>query len=351
MKWILLNKVLLGVLVLAGTLGAVLGVRATTAATPSKLIFGTNLGLYNSSDPFLTSPSFRAGMSNIHVQFVRMPIRESGTPPPPSAIEIQAMQDIKALGLVPLIILNGPVHSTALADDMNIIKVATTIFGSQSVYFELGNEEDLQGITPQAYTNGWNAIVPSLKSMAPQDKFIGPVVSRYDRTWLSDFVTWANPAPDFVSWHEYVCGPADTNATCIANISHFSAHMSDFRSYSQQPVMITEFNWDAFADSRNGNDAFANQWTTAAMEALVSLGVAGADQYAVSSSATEHLLSDTGVPTGQGVAFQAEYAKYFGSTPTPTGTPNPTPTPTGMPGYNCVYQATSTGFTITCTKK
>src|SRR5581483_8110560 len=75
----------------------------THATGASPLLFGTNILLNNASDQFLTSAQTRTTLQQINVQTIRMPIHSVGSP---SASEIQAAQNIKAIHAVPLVILN-----------------------------------------------------------------------------------------------------------------------------------------------------------------------------------------------------------------------------------------------------
>src|SRR5579859_7976446 len=58
----------------------------------SPLLFGTNLTLSDASDQFINSQATRNAFQSMHVQLIRMPIRNVGGPAP---WEVQAMQDIK----------------------------------------------------------------------------------------------------------------------------------------------------------------------------------------------------------------------------------------------------------------
>src|SRR5579875_3323905 len=83
-----------------GTVGA--GATSSTQA-PSPLLFGTNLGLFNANDQFLTSDTTRQMMQQMHVRIIRIPVRDNL----PLSLTIQAAQDAKSIGAVPLIVLEG----------------------------------------------------------------------------------------------------------------------------------------------------------------------------------------------------------------------------------------------------
>jgi hypothetical protein len=144
--------------------------RTPVSRAISPLIFGTNLGLFNSHDQILTSATTRTLLQQIHTQIIRMPVRSTL----PEAVEIQAAQTIKNLGAIPLVVLHGAVEQDRIAADMRIIKDMNQIFGHNVVYYEYGNEEDLLGVSATAYTSSWNTVVPQLKRLALNGQFIGP---------------------------------------------------------------------------------------------------------------------------------------------------------------------------------
>src|SRR5207244_1392332 len=112
------------------------GTSASKAASP--LIFGTNLGLFNSNDQFLTSATTLALLQQLHPQIIRMPVRSTLS----ESVEIQAAQTIRSLGATPLVVLHGEVVQSRVTDDTRIINDMNQIFGHNVVYYEYGNEED-----------------------------------------------------------------------------------------------------------------------------------------------------------------------------------------------------------------
>ncbi len=321
------------------------------ASSVSPLIFGTNLGLYNSSDQVLNSAPTRAALESIPVTIIRMPIRGNQA----GSLEKTAAQTIKSMNATPLIIMHGATDSTALADDTQIVNTMKGIFGSGTVYYEFGNEEDLAGVTASQYVSAWNSVIPSLKPLESTAKFIGPVNYQYNHSYLQTFLQQANPRPDDVSWHMYTCSPTDSNSTCLNNLNNWSTYISDAKSLMQStlgtvlPIMITEWNFDPQAnDSRADNsptNAFVTQWTTNALQQLISNGVFASMQYAATDSGTEHLVNTNNVLTAQGLAMQAVYKQTFsgGGTPTPTPTLSPTAASTPTPSPTVTPPPTS-GF-------
>lgn len=297
---------------------------AGNTATPTKhgsvspLLFGTNMGLFTANDQVVTSATTRSLMQQIHVRIVRIPLRRSL----PNDAEVQALQAIKSIGAVPLVVLNGLRNPNVLADDTRMIQNTISVFGNSLVYYEFGNEDDWNGITIERYTQGWNTLIPQFKRLAPNGKFIGPVSYQYDHNNLTTFLQGANPRPDAISWHEYTCSYKDQAADCLAHLSRWTVHISDARAVMQAtlgktlPIMITEWNYAAdqstqsngqpIADGKYDNTAFITQWTSEALHILAANGVFASMQYSVTNTALSLIASDNTL-TPQGMAFQSLY--------------------------------------------
>jgi hypothetical protein len=312
--------------------------RADSAVSP--LIFGTNLTLWDQHEQFLYSQATRDDLQSIHVQLIRMPIRNAGAPLPWA---IQTMQDIKSIDAIPLIVLDYD-QPDPVGSDSQVLSQAESIFGSQSsIYVELGNERDFAGVNQAQYTSEWDLVMPQLKLQFPNVQFGGPVNFQYNPTYVSYFVHNASPKPDFISWHEYTCDNADSAQTCIDNIAHWSAHIAATRSAIQAygdavpPIFITEWNYDPNNPSPDprATPQFEDTFTRTALEELARDGVTGATQF-VATGHTEFNLVDTGENlTAAGQAFGQEYTQLItlgaSVSPAPTASPTPTATPTNTP--------------------
>lgn len=312
-----------------------LQVPAISANTPvSPLLFGTNMGLFNSNDQVLNSTTTQAALQQIHVRIIRMPTRASLS----EATEIQAAQMIKSLGATPLIILHGDLDKNVLADDMRTIHDMNTIFGKSIVYYEYGNEEDLQGVPVDQYTASWNNVVPQLKRITQHANFIGPVNFQYDHNYLATFLQNAQPRPDEVSWHEYTCDDSWSTSICISHIDHWTNHIADARATmistlgKQLPIMITEWNYAPNAvpnDGKNNNSAFMNAWTAHALQTLAANRIFASMQYSCTNTAIP-LVDSNGTITAQGAMLQTQYQNIIlnGKLPLPPTIANQTPAAT-----------------------
>lgn len=286
---------------------------SNTAISP--LLFGTNMALFDSHDLLLNSEDVRIRVQSLHTGIIRMPVRAGLN----EEIEIRAARTIKELGAVPLVNLRGVIDAYVLADDTRVIQDMQQIFKDSEVYYEYGNEEDLQGVTAEQYTASWNQIIPQLKRLAPQAHFIGPVNFQYNESYLKAFLQHARPAPDEVSWHEYTCNVGQAPTTCIANIAHWTNHIIKARTMMQQvhghalPIMITEWNYAADAttsDGKNNDPGFIQNWTKLALQTLAANRIFAAMQYSCTNTAVP-LVTKSATLSMQGESFQAQYQQMI----------------------------------------
>ena len=316
----------------------------------SPLLFGTNMGLFNSNDQVLTSTTTQAALQQIHMRIIRMPIRASLS----EVTEIQAAQMIKSLGAAPLVILRGQLDKNALADNTRIVHDMNTIFGQSIVYYEYGNEEDLQGVSVDQYTASWNSVVPQLKRSAQHANFIGPVDFQYDHNYLTAFLQNAQPRPDEISWHEYTCDHSWSTSICISHIDHWTNHIADARATmistlgKQLPIMITEWNYAPNAvlnDGKNNNSAFMNAWTTHALQTLAANRIFASMQYSCTNTAIP-LVDTNGTITTQGTTLQTQYQNIIlnGKLPVPPVVANQAPAATAS--TNGTTAGGTQGFTF-----
>jgi hypothetical protein len=291
----------------------------------SPLIFGTNMGLFNDHDQVIQSKDTQSLMQQLHIKIVRVPARKNIT----SAVFVQALQAIKQVGAVPLVVLNG-VQSpdTMLASDITAVKDVSSVFGDTTVYYEFGNEDDYHGIDVTKYTDGWNTVIPQLKKLAPHAHFVGPVSWQYDEPFLVSFLKNAKVQPDEISWHEYTCDLKWTNATCLNNLDKWTKHVSAARKAMATtigkvlPIMITEWNYTAsqstqsngqpIDDGKYSDQQFMTEWTTKALQTLANNRIFASMQYTVTDTALPMITYNQNITT-QGAAFQSLYQKMFPS--------------------------------------
>ena len=291
---------------------------STPTIPVSPLLFGTNLGLFNGNDQVVTSAATRALMQQMHIRIVRVPMRTHL----PNEIAMQALQAVKSIGAIPLIVLTGLRNPDVLAGDTRMIQDVNNIFGNNLVYYEFGNEDDWNGVTIERYTGGWNTLIPRFKRLALNGKFIGPVSYQYNHDNMTSFLQGANPRPDMISWHEYTCSYKDPAGSCLANLDGWTRDITDARTVMQAtfgttlPIMITEWNYAAdqstqpnglpFDDGKYNNTSFITEWTTKALRTLAANQVFASMQYSVTNTALP-LITFRNELTTQGETFQSLY--------------------------------------------
>ncbi len=296
------------------------GIALTASISP--LLFGANIDWQIAGKP--------SAVARLHIQTIRM-----GDGPH----FVSNLQAIKNMGLAPLVIIHGcgvadPIQRATV--DTNMVKTAQQIFGGANarVYYELGNENDLQcGLSASAYTNMWNTLIPSLKPLAPNSWFGGPVNFQRNPPYVAYFVHNATPKPDFVSWHEYTCGSGSPDSYCLQHIDNWTTHITDTNNAITAngdpvpPIMITEWNYapdsGVMNDNKHNDPVFMSQWTTKALQTLAANHVFASYHFNVSSATP--LIGGI-----QGQAFQTVYEQMMlgGQQPTPTPTVTPGQTPT-----------------------
>jgi hypothetical protein len=293
----------------------------------SPLIFGTNLGLFTSSDQVITSQGTQTLMQQMHVQIVRMPTRSSL----PDSVNTQAAQAIKNIGAVPLVALRGsqsPNVAQVLTDDTRMINVMNQVFPNTTVYYEFGNEDDLNGIPMADYITRWNLLVPQFKKLTPHGKWIGPVSFQYNQKNINEFLQQANPRADAISWHEYTCSYKNTPDKCLTGLDKWPTHITGARQtmqsaiHTELPIMITEWNYASdqsiqsngqpYNDGMWNNDTFMKQWTTKAIQTLEDNHVFASMQYSVTNTANP-MINNGGTMTMQGSTFQSLYEQTIGN--------------------------------------
>lgn len=326
----------------------------TNNKTISPLIFGTNMALYqNGDEPLINSPQTRQMLQNIGVRVIRMPTRATLS----DQTELQAAEAIKAIGAVPLVVINGPEfhQGSVLQSDEHLLHLISGVFGTQMVYYEFGNESDLQGITVQQYVQVWNQVIPQLKHNFPGARFIGPGSYQFSWDYIKTFVQEAQPRPDGISWHEYTCSIQWTAQFCLDNINAWTTHITQAREAMQQaigialPIWITEWNYasdtnDQFVqDGKANNPAFMQEWTLKAMQTLIANRVFASMQYFATSNPMP-LVTSNGQLGIEGKVFQQEYEQVMvhGYTPPVATMTYPQPTSTVNPNEAFSFENGST---------
>ena len=281
------------------------------------LIRSVNDSLFDARDQLMNDSRTQAILRQHGTPIIRMPFRDSLT----DAQDLQALTAIRNAGATPLVIVHGACVPQPYTPDNHWLGLVAKVFSSGPVYVEYGNEEDLgcnggPSISATAYRASWNSVVRRLKANFPSYRFIGPVNFQTNPAYIATFVNGANPQPDFISWHEYNCNMTLSDRHCLRAIRRWAAHVSKTNSAVKSaightiPIMITEWNLDASADSRYANASFIWRWTSRALREWASLRAAGvyaAFIYTCESHPDFQLIDGRGNFTPQGAAFFPHY--------------------------------------------
>ena len=293
---------------------------STSSLTPTPigtdsahLIRSVNVSMFDPSDQFMNDPTTQTILRQHGTPIIRMPFRDGWT----DAQYLQALGAIKNAAAAPLVIVHGACVSDPYTIDNHWLSLVAQVFTTGPVYVEYGNEEDLScnggaGISATAYQASWNIVIPQLKANYPSYAFIGPVTYQANPAYVATFVNGANPQPDFISWHEFVCNTSNSDDYCMSHINNWANHVNDTNTAVQNaightiPIMITEWNLDPGSDSRYNNQAFIQQWTTNALNewaSLVNAGVYAACIYTTESHPIFQLIDSNDNLTYQGQVF------------------------------------------------
>ncbi|HLZ59951.1 MAG TPA: hypothetical protein VKR06_23630 [Ktedonosporobacter sp.] len=286
---------------------------STGGPDSAHLIRSVNDSLFDTTDQLMNDPTTQAILKTHNTPIVRMPFRDALT----DAQDLQALGAIENTGAAPLVIVHGACVSDPYTIDNHWLSLVAQVFTTGPIYVEYGNEEDLScnggaGISATAYQASWNVVVAQLKVNYPSYYFIGPVTYQSDPTYIATFVNGANPQPDFISWHEFVCSSSDSNSYCLSHINNWATHIANTNSAVQSaightiPIMITEWNLDPGRDHRYSDQSFIQQWTTTALSewsSLTSSGLYAAFNYTCESHPDFQLIDSSDNFTYQGAVF------------------------------------------------
>jgi hypothetical protein len=230
--------------------------------------------------------------------------------------------------------------------------------------FEFGNEPDnggsLQG-TIANYTRQWISAIPVLRSMPQCEKngvphvykcaFGGPAVTwsasnntntntKYpdDMSYFLGTAKAAGVLPDFVTYHDYPCLKATSPSQCVSMTPadfrwNYNTVLSDEKTQLGHyiPTGMTEYNFDPGSGNLYnwaGDSTFVYRWTTTAIDSIVSLHIAFANQFTslnFSGYGDLDMFHDAAPygPKPQFRAMAAAVEKYRG--PSTLAIPNPLP--------------------------
>jgi hypothetical protein len=281
---------------------------ATATATSSNppLLYGSN------------ATNFEQNLTNHAAEYTALGLKSdriAGDSPTYS----QDLQTAYDQGWTVIVILRGhsiPDTATRITTDVGLINTAMSIFHNDSsrIYVEFGNESDLGGWDKVAYTNAWNATMPSVEAAAPNAKYGGPVNFQSSPIYIAYFVEYANPQPDFISWHEYSCNSSESASACLADATQTSRHVPLIRAAIQAnpthntvpPMAVTEWNYapdnGVTTDPKADDPTFMYNWTSLLLQDLRACGIFMSNHFPTAGK-LELINPSTGATNPAGQAF------------------------------------------------
>jgi len=279
----------------------------------SSFLFGTNDTHEWSTQNFETQPVIQESLRSAGFTIIRSFFQDN-------ASDADIEQRIKAIE-------NSDAHCLGVI--FNIFNVTydehlVKYLGSRCLMYEFGNEPDYNGISVDTYLRQWNTLIPALRKINPEAKFIGPVLSTANLDYLHGFLTGVKASqvlPDAISFHWYPCyNNSEMDCLNMANTAdqEVTAVRSMVKNILMQdlPVGITEWNFDpGNPPPTYGDDVkFITSFSNIALQSMMQSGVAFACQFdAASFAGTGHLdmfQVDNDAPKAQFYAIKAFIAKY-----------------------------------------
>lgn len=256
----------------------------------SSFLFGTNDTQEWIANNVETSPAIQQALKGAHFTLMRTfffaKSLADGRPTSDAEID-QRLKAIENSGMTCLGVLEPILDPT-------FVKHVVSYVANRCDIYEFGNEPDNNGLSMQQYIQDWNSLIPQLRQINPNAKFIGPVVADY--TQVRPFLTGVKASgvlPDAISFHWYPCGENDSSSDCLAKVDTFAQVTSQVKGWVRDilgrdlPVGITEWNYDADnPPALYGDDpAFSAQFTTSALHFMMQAGLDFANQFDAASGA------------------------------------------------------------------
>jgi hypothetical protein len=260
--------------------------------TPS-FDFGTNDTIEYATPDVDTLPSVQADLKAAGLTLMRTWVYSWNT----DADINQRLDAIAAEGMTCMMMLGDPGNGLAWMEH------AITLAGSRCSIYEFGNEPDQANNNTNIAqtTQEWIADVPQFRALNPHAVFGGPAVSWSGATdssegnypsELSYFLAKTAAAgvrADFISYHDYPCFKATSEAQCLTMtkpdfVWNWDQVIATEKTYygTTVPTGVSEYNFDPGSGNLyawGGDAKFMKAWETAALAALVKTGVTFANEF------------------------------------------------------------------------
>jgi len=252
----------------------------------SSFLFGTNDTYEWSSQNTQTEPAIQNALRSAGFTLIRSFFPDTASD---AAIE-QRIRTIENIGAYCLGVITNIFN---VAFDEHLVRY----LGSQCQMYEFGNEPDYYGVSIGAYLQQWNNLIPLLRNINPNAKFIGPVTHNDlgNDNFMEGFLAGVKASgvlPDAVSFHWYPCYQ-DTLYFCQGKANSYDQAVQTVRNLMQSslgrelPIGITEWNFDsANPPPAYGEDpGFITKFSTDGLHSMIQAGVSFACQFDAASYA------------------------------------------------------------------
>ena len=252
----------------------------------SSYLFGTNDTYEFFGHNIQTEPTIQEGLRNAGFTLIRSFFPDDASD---TVIEkrIRAIENSGAqcLGVI--------TNISNVAFDEHLVRY----LGDRCQMYEFGNEPDYNGISVDTYLQQWNSVIPLLRHINPDAKFIGPVTHNFlgNYNFMKVFLEGVKASailPDAVSFHWYPCFK-ESQQSCQDKAKSVTSIVQTVRKLVQStlgkdlPIGITEWNYDptnpppAYGD----DPVFITRFTTDALHSMIQAAVAIACQFDAASYA------------------------------------------------------------------
>jgi len=257
----------------------------------SSFLFGTNDTQEWYSNNVETSAAIQQALKDAHFTLMRTFFFDKSLADGHSTTDAEIEQRLKTIensGMTCLGVLFN-------IFDVNFDKHVVTYAGPRCQIYEFGNESDYNGISIDTYLKQWNEVIPLLRHINPNAKFIGPATHNNlgNNNFMMMFLQGVRSSgvlPDAISFHWYPCYQ-DIESSCLFKANSYGQAALVVHALVQHilgknlPVGITEWNYfPSYPPPAYGDDPnFISNFTTDALLSMIQADVVFACQFDAAS--------------------------------------------------------------------
>ncbi len=253
------------------------------------IAIGMDISGYGYPNVFANDQVEQQKLKTLGIKYMRMDLKYSTPRNPTSTIVCggngcdtrwtgdQWVQAIKAIGAQPIIIV-----SYSAVDAANMVKHFNKDTNNYVLYWIVGNEPDLAGISAATYSANFNQDYDAMKAIDPTIKIGGGTTAWYDAPFLQQFLQRSGSRVDFVDFHGYSQkGNVPGNYTTLfQNAVAYGNSINDLRSLIKKiaPARASQINievgeWELnWGGSAQNNTNFHAVWAASVLGHILSSG-------------------------------------------------------------------------------